>query len=407
LIITWDEIDKRFHNGQNFQYEVLWREADGSNVNWNSGRVRSPPFIVNNTGTYTPFEIKVRSVNALGGGPEPKSRNGHSGEDKPEEAPTGVSTTVLNSTIREDRGERSKQLSETDEHSWQVEEVDHSKTSAEVTGLRLFSEYELTITAFNSKGESPRSPPHHFHTPEGGDPTEKSLILSWSHPAETNGILLGYIVQYQRDSPVEILNVNDPTVKHITLDNLDPDSHYIFKVTACTKIGQGPPITRRGATLTGQHYAGFLYADRFATQGWLIGLISAIVLLVLILLILCLIKRSKGGKYAVKDKESKEVDSEARPMKDEAFGEYSDGDEKRSDSQQSLEESKMGSVDSLAEYGDSVDIQFNEDGSFIGQYSGRASVPHGNESSGPASPVNAVPPPPVAPSMSSILNRPS
>uniref|UniRef100_A0A3Q4HDF2 Neurofascin/L1/NrCAM C-terminal domain-containing protein n=1 Tax=Neolamprologus brichardi TaxID=32507 RepID=A0A3Q4HDF2_NEOBR len=85
----------------------------------------------------------------------------------------------------------------------------------------------------------------------------------------------------------------------------------------------------------------------------------------------------------------------------------SDGDEKRSDSQQSLEESKMGSVDSLAEYGDSVDIQFNEDGSFIGQYSGRASAPHGNESSGPASPVNAVPPPPVAPSMSSILNRPS
>lgn len=36
----------------------------------------------------------------------------------------------------------------------------------------------------------------------------------------------------------------------------------------------------------------------FAAQGWLIGLISAIVLLVLILLILCLIKRSKGGKYA-------------------------------------------------------------------------------------------------------------
>ncbi|XP_004567617.2 neural cell adhesion molecule L1.1 isoform X2 [Maylandia zebra] len=548
LIITWDEIDKRFHNGQNFQYEVLWREADGSNVNWNSGRVRSPPFIVNNTGTYTPFEIKVRSVNALGGGPEPKSESGHSGEDKPEEAPTGVSTTVMNSTIRvswneaqrvrglllgyriyykrlapkaersrrslrqsqheEERGERSKQLSETDEHSWQVEEVDHSKTSAEVTGLRLFSEYELTVTAFNSKGESPRSPPHHFHTPEGvpgppatlefESPTEKSLILSWSPPAETNGILLGYIVQYQReveskDSPVEILNVNDPTVKHITLDNLDPDSHYIFKVTACTKIGQGPPITRRGATLldgepprnitvtsgnasvhlswvpgernrnhgfhiqylkksgggvwekseqvnttqgfymlTGlqpgaQYHLRVMHGNstywqgeaktveplpseitgRFATQGWLIGLISAIVLLVLILLILCLIKRSKGGKYAVKDKESKEVDSEARPMKDEAFGEYSDGDEKRSDSQQSLEESKMGSVDSLAEYGDSVDIQFNEDGSFIGQYSGRASVPHGNESSGPASPVNAVPPPPVAPSMSSILNRPS
>lgn len=29
-------------------------------------------------------------------------------------------------------------------------------------------------------------------------PTEKSLILSWSPPAETNGVLQGYIVQYQQ-----------------------------------------------------------------------------------------------------------------------------------------------------------------------------------------------------------------
>lgn len=86
----------------------------------------------------------------------------------------------------------------------------------------------------------------------------------------------------------------------------------------------------------------------------------------------------------------------------------SDGDEKRSDSQPSIcGDSKLGSDDSLAEYGNSVDIQFNEDGSFIGQYSGRRPVSHGNESSGPTSPVNPVPPPPIAPSMSSILNRPS
>lgn len=36
----------------------------------------------------------------------------------------------------------------------------------------------------------------------------------------------------------------------------------------------------------------------FATEGWFIGLVSAIALLVLLLLILCFIKRSKGGKYS-------------------------------------------------------------------------------------------------------------
>lgn len=35
-----------------------------------------------------------------------------------------------------------------------------------------------------------------------------------------------------------------------------------------------------------------------ATQGWFIGVVSALVLLLLVLLILCFIKRSKGGKYS-------------------------------------------------------------------------------------------------------------
>lgn len=47
--------------------------------------------------------------------------------------------------------------------------VQGRKTSAEVTGLRLFSLYELSVAAFNSKGEGPHSLPHHFSTPEGGE----------------------------------------------------------------------------------------------------------------------------------------------------------------------------------------------------------------------------------------------
>ncbi|XP_077334979.1 neural cell adhesion molecule L1 isoform X4 [Lithobates pipiens] len=135
----------------------------------------------------------------------------------------------------------------------------------------------------------------------------------------------------------------------------------------------------------------------FATEGWFIGLISAVVLLLLILLILCFIKRSKGGKYSVKDKEDTQVDSEARPMKDETFGEYrsleSDNDEKPfTSSQPSLngDVKPLGSDDSLADYGGSVDVQFNEDGSFIGQYSGKKEkeATGGNDSSGATSPVN-------------------
>ncbi|KAG8513850.1 Neural cell adhesion molecule L1 [Galemys pyrenaicus] len=131
----------------------------------------------------------------------------------------------------------------------------------------------------------------------------------------------------------------------------------------------------------------------FATEAWFIGFVSAIVLLLLVLLILCFIKHSKGGKYSVKDKEDTQVDSEARPMKDETFGEYSDNEEKAfGSSQPSLngDIKPLGSDDSLADYGGSVDVQFNEDGSFIGQYSGKKEkgAAGGNDSSGAASPTN-------------------
>lgn len=46
--------------------------------------------------------------------------------------------------------------------------VHGAKTSGEVTGLHLYSRYELSVTAFNSKGEGPHSPTHYFNTPEGG-----------------------------------------------------------------------------------------------------------------------------------------------------------------------------------------------------------------------------------------------
>uniref|UniRef100_A0A3B3TTK1 Neural cell adhesion molecule L1.1-like n=1 Tax=Poecilia latipinna TaxID=48699 RepID=A0A3B3TTK1_9TELE len=536
LLITWDEMEKRLHNGQDFQYRVYWREADSRNAEWNWAYAKSPPFTVNDTGTFTPFEIKVQAVNAIDSGPAPEAKTGHSGEDST--SPDYLFITVrnvMNSTVRVTWNEaqnvrghllgyrvrlltaslgkhhHTAERHQLEQHklanrnNW-VEEVLGSKTTTDVTGLRLFSQYELELTAFNSKGESPRSSPVRFNTPEGApgppasltfeSPTETSLILHWSPPHEVNGELQSYKVQYQQGNSsqmeIPIFNVFF-NVNQFELMNLDPSSYYLFKVIACTAAGCGPPITRRGATLMeggnppptnitvvssvtsfnlswvpedrhrnhgfhihylrktggqwekselinstqgfysltglqpGTEYSLRILHDnnthwqemlrtvgpvpsempgRFATQGWLIGLISAIVLLILILLILCLIKRSRGGKYAVKDKEKKEIDFDLQ-NKDETFGEYSDGDEKRSDSQQSLcDDSKLGSEDSLAEYGDSVDIQFNEDGSFIGQYSGRsAAAPHG--SSGPASPLNPAPPPPFAPSMSGILNRPS
>ncbi|XP_034444740.1 neuronal cell adhesion molecule-like isoform X5 [Hippoglossus hippoglossus] len=136
-----------------------------------------------------------------------------------------------------------------------------------------------------------------------------------------------------------------------------------------------------------------------ATQGWFIGLMCAIALLILILLIICFIQRNKGGKYPVKEKEDAHTDPEFQPMKEDdcTFGEYSDNEDhkplKGSRTPSNGTVKRDDSDDSLVDYGEGGDGQFNEDGSFIGQYSGKSGsrdTAEGHESSEAPSPINTM-----------------
>ncbi|XP_058877699.1 neural cell adhesion molecule L1-like isoform X1 [Acipenser ruthenus] len=203
-----------------------------------------------------------------------------------------------------------------------------------------------------------------------------------------------YLNKHRSNSPWQVMEKVSSTQSFYQIQNLEPGTSYRVRFTVKNRTAEVSfwehSIQTAGPALSELH-------GGFATQGWFIGLISALVLLLLILLIGCFIKRSRGGKYSVKAKEEGQVDSEARPMKDETFGEYrsleSENEEKPdSGSQASVIANlkPLGSDDSLADYGGSVDVQFNEDGSFIGQYSGKKEpgAAAGHESSGPASPVN-------------------
>ncbi|XP_032369033.1 neurofascin homolog (chicken) a isoform X3 [Etheostoma spectabile] len=148
------------------------------------------------------------------------------------------------------------------------------------------------------------------------------------------------------------------------------------------------------------------YIDQvdIATQGWFIGLMCAIALIILILLIVCFIKRSRGGKYPgagcvtgftkylVREKKDLPLDP-VDQKEDGSFDYHSDEDNKPlQGSQTSLDGNVKESDDSLVDYGEGGDGQFNEDGSFIGQYTVKKDKDEteGNESSEATSPVNAI-----------------
>uniref|UniRef100_A0A8C9W9N5 Neuronal cell adhesion molecule n=1 Tax=Scleropages formosus TaxID=113540 RepID=A0A8C9W9N5_SCLFO len=380
LVISWKPLTGLQSNGPGLQYKVMWRQKDVE-TDWNSVRVANvSKFVVSGTKTFVPYEVKVQAVNDYGSSPEPEAVLGYSGEDFPGN-PEFVRVT---------------------------------------------------------------------------NPTLDSLTVVWGPPKEPNGRLTGYTLRYQpsESSHCTLLPFLAKATYLVGIFILLPILKFEtpvagrFYINANTVMGSGATITEEGVTVIDEgklqpcklygsqwHSPRHIYITllvmsiiqllyptfslmfpstkiillyRFsllngrqvdiATQGWFIGLMCAIALLILVLLIACFIKRNKGGKYPVKEKEDAHADPEIQPMKEDdgTFGEYSDTEDhkplKGSRTPSNGTVKKDDSDDSLVDYGEGGDGQFNEDGSFIGQYSGRKErdTAEGNESSEAPSPVNAM-----------------
>ncbi|XP_059134928.1 neuronal cell adhesion molecule isoform X35 [Peromyscus eremicus] len=333
LVITWKPLNGFESNGPGLQYKVSWRQKDGDDE-WTSVVVANvSKYIVSGTPTFVPYLIKVQALNDVGFAPEPAAVMGHSGEDLPMVAPGNVRVNVVNSTLAEVH--------------W--DPVPLKSVRGHLQGYRIYY--------WKAQSSSKRNRRH----------IEKKILTFQGN--KTHGMLPG----------------------------LQPYSHYVLNVRVVNGKGEGPASTDRGF-----HTPEGAMASRqvdIATQGWFIGLMCAVALLILILLIVCFIRRNKGGKYPVKEKEDAHADPEIQPMKEDdgTFGEYSDAEDhkplkkgSRTPSDRTVK--KEDSDDSLVDYGEGVNGQFNEDGSFIGQYSGKKEKEpaEGNESSEAPSPVNAM-----------------
>ncbi|XP_033019050.1 neuronal cell adhesion molecule isoform X20 [Lacerta agilis] len=433
LVIMWEPLKHFQSNGPGLQYKVSWRQKDGDD-DWTSVTVANvSKYIVSGTPTFAPYEIKVQALNDLGPAPEPTTTIGHSGEDLPMVAPGNLQVQVVNSTLAKVqwdpvllkyvRGHLQgykiyymKVESLSGRINQHVEKKALSfpgnKTHGMLPGLEPYSTYKLNVRVVNGKGEGPATPDETFKTPEGvpsapsflkiTNPNLDSLTLEWGPPSHPNGVVVGYILKFQPiNNTHELGRLEEISIPanetSLILSNLNYSTRYKFYFYAQTSVGAGSQITEEAVTIMDEAKAS-RQVD-IATQGWFIGLMCAVALLILILLIVCFIRRNKGGKYPVKEKEDAHGDPEIQPMKEDdgTLGEYSDADDhkplkkgSRTPSDRTVK--KEDSDDSLVDYGEGVNGQFNEDGSFIGQYSGKKEKEpaEGNESSEAPSPVNAM-----------------
>ncbi|XP_027002562.2 neural cell adhesion molecule L1-like protein isoform X7 [Tachysurus fulvidraco] len=440
--INWKPLSPMEHNGPGLEYKVSYRRQ-GVEEEWQEHTVKRHSFVVKNTPTFVPYEIKIQAKNHAGWAPEPETIVAYSGEDSPSAAPEDLAVQQMNNTVvkvswqRVHKDKLHGHLGGYRVEWWRLRSLLNSRkisgdkhtlmfpgdrNHALIPGLRPFSEYSFIVMVYNGHGNGPRSHPVTFKTPEGvpdqpvlfraTDVQKNSLTLSWSPPVEANGVLTGCVLQYQLiNNTVEVgpflsVNITNPDTNKWHLRDLEPVSRYRFYLYYCTRMGCGPaaseeyitipeapstdvpPLTIREsrtcltprkptvspvakATLSSIGLASI--HSGISSQGWFIGLMCAVALLTLIVLIACFVNRNKGGKYSVKEKEDLHPDLESQGINDDTFCEYSDNDEKPlKSSQHSLSgDLKRGdSGDSIVDYGDE-DAQFNEDGSFIGEYAGQ------------------------------------
>uniref|UniRef100_A0A4W6E853 Neurofascin homolog (chicken) a n=1 Tax=Lates calcarifer TaxID=8187 RepID=A0A4W6E853_LATCA len=400
--ITWER------NGANLHYCVWWRRKD-TGEEWSNVTTVGSKHIVQNTETYVPYEIKIQAINNVGSGPESNVVIGYSGEDVPD-APRffRINRRSFDTIYLEwDKplepngiliGYRLKYQIVNGSREGREQLATFLPNATDFT-LRLpdrSTRYKFYLSALTQVGAGEvyaEESPHFTNEVAPGreiwnltvEPNSNYANVSWRHnfPAGSSEFVLEFtldsdktvkVVPVKQQPPIKVADLIAGAKYHLRVYSHEHNSISSTSVTFKTK-------------------AAYIDQVDIATQGWFIGLMCAIALIILILLIVCFIKRSRGGKYPVRDKKDLPLDPVDQNNQDGSFDYHSDEDNKPlQGSQTSLDGNVKESDDSLVDYGEGGDGQFNEDGSFIGQYTVKKDKDEteGNESSEATSPVNAI-----------------
>ncbi|XP_074781564.1 neurofascin isoform X15 [Athene noctua] len=405
--ITWTPLNATQAYGPNLRYIVRWRRRDPRG-SWYNETVKTPRHVVWNTPIYVPYEIKVQAENDFGRAPEPDTVIGYSGEDLPSsprylrirqpnlesinlewdhpEHPNGV-LTGYNLRYQAFNGSKTGRTL--------VENFSPNQTRFTLQRTDPISRYRFFLRARTQVGEgetvmeeSPALLNEATPTPAatGSPPPTVGLTSTTTTPTTTTDTTTTDTTTTTTDTTTTTTDTTTTTTTTTT-----PAATTLPATTAASTTTAPERVP---AATTKQELAYTKNHVDIATQGWFIGLMCAIALLVLILLIVCFIKRSRGGKYPVRDNKDEHLNPEDKNVEDGSF-DYSDEDNKPlPNSQTSLDGTikQQESDDSLVDYGEGGEGQFNEDGSFIGQYTVKKDKEEteGNESSEATSPVNAI-----------------
>ncbi|XP_049817561.1 neuroglian isoform X2 [Aethina tumida] len=263
--------------------------------------------------------------------------------------------------------------------------TDPNRLRAKLAGLSPGTKYRIYISATTSAGESkrffiermtreagyqhPSKPSFEWNIVRDSKAETASVQVHWL-PNEDGKTGSHFYVKYKKQGDTEYLQTAPEKAEDFTVvSGLETGELYDFKVTS---VDGDYNVDSDPKTVSTYDVDGPIIRpkENVATAGWFIGMMLAIAFLLLILIIACIVKRNRGGKYAVHERE--QANGRHDYPDEGGFHEYSQPLDNKSHGRASMSsEPKIGpesDTDSMAEYGDGDTEGMNEDGSFIGQY---------------------------------------
>lgn len=245
---------------------------------------------------------------------------------------------------------------------------DSNRLSAKLSGLKSDTKYRIHVRATTRAGEGDDYFIEQKTRPSGATQPDVPRF-SWHRQPTENGLATikvvwhvsadekpgsHFFVKYRKKGEPDYQKTQEEINEdYMEVRGLYPNEVYEFRVVAVdgdlysesppqdvdTYVVEGPIIQPR---------------ENVATAGWFIGMMLAIAFLLLVLIIVCIIKRNRGGKYAVHERE--QANGRHDYPEEGGFHEYSQPLDNKSHGRASMgSEPKLGAesdTDSMAEYGE-------------------------------------------------------
>ncbi|EDW51334.1 GM21680 [Drosophila sechellia] len=261
--------------------------------------------------------------------------------------------------------------------------TDPRVTRMKMAGLKPNSKYRISITATTKMGEGSE---HYIEMIPLKDAVKcgpATPSFSWEQLPSDNGLAKfphqlaakyrgssGHSLLYDAQGETQWIRENEEkNSDYQEVGGLDPETAYEFRVVSVDGHFNTESATQEIDTNTVEGPI-MVANETVANAGWFIGMMLALAFIIILFIIICIIRRNRGGKYDVHDRE---LANGRRDYPEEGgFHEYSQPLDNKSAGRQSVSSANKPGVesdtDSMAEYGDGDTGQFTEDGSFIGQY---------------------------------------